>query len=300
MQAISAAKSELPEVLAVGAIYRDRIVRDQEEVCSIGGVSTNLVRHLAQAGIAVELLVMLEPGPLGEQALEACRGLPIKVVATRVSGSMGEFHVALDSGGQTRIIAVRHPDGSLPAIHLDLLRGRVRCADFLLIELGVPRELVDAALDLGRRCGGSRVGLPTRVETVGDWPVILRQLDLLILNSAEAAAILGTREPIDFAQASVASERLLSYGLKSVVLSCGARGAVVAASGEPTQWIPAPEVDVVSTLGAGDALAAGTVIGLARGLSAAAAVSQAMPRVRRVLQSVEAFPTPSKTRHAHE
>jgi sugar/nucleoside kinase (ribokinase family) len=256
-------------------------------------------RHLAQADFDVDMLTMLEPGLVGDEALEAYRGLPINVVTTRVVGSMGEFRVAL-ADGVTRVVGVRHPDCPLPPAHIELLHERIRRADFLVIELGMPRELVSAALDAGRQHGLCRIGLPTRVDTIQNWAELLGELEVLILNCQEAASILGVgvglglglggREPLEVAQAPAAIEALLAHGLRVVVITFDSRGAVVAEQGEPMQWVPAPEVEVVSTLGAGDALAAGTIIGLAQGLSAPVAVCQAMPRVRQVLQSMLAFP----------
>jgi sugar/nucleoside kinase (ribokinase family) len=286
---VSRSGNDRPATLAVGAIYRDLVAHGQHVEISIGGVCNNVSRHLAQAGLDVDMLTMLEPGLVGDEALEAYRGLPINVVTTRVGGSLGEFRVAL-TDGVTRVLGVRHPDCPLPPAHIELLHERVRHADFLVIELGMPRELVSAALDVGKERGLCRIGLPTRVDTIQNWAELLGELEVLILNCQEAASILEFHEPLEVAQAPAAIEALLAHGLQVVVITFDSRGAVVAAPGEPTQWVPAPEVDVVSTLGAGDALAAGTIIGLAQGLSAPVAVRQAMPRVRQVLQSMVAFP----------
>lgn len=278
-------------MVALGAIYNDVIVRGQERAHSIGGVCNNVCRHLAQAAVEVELLVMLEPGELGDRALSDYEGLSIHVAATRVAQSMGLFEVSIEDGGEPRIVSVEHPTASLPAEHLELLERRIGTAELLVVELGVQRELVDAALAISKRHGLRRLGLPTRVDTVEDWPALLTELDILILNRSEAAALLRAPAPLTPGQAQVALERFLEFGLDIAIITFDASGTAVAERGKPTEIIPAPQLEVVSTLGAGDALAAGTIAGIVRGRSAADAVREAMPRVQRVLRSVEAFPS---------
>lgn len=98
---------------------------------------------------------------------------------------------------------------------------------------------------------------------------LLTDLDVLVCNESEAAALLGhqiTRET-----ALVAAVSLHERGPRAVVLSLGADGAV-AADPDGVWHIPAPSVETVDTTGAGDALCGALSAWLASGESLREAV----------------------------
>ena len=76
-------------------------------------------------------------------------------------------------------------------------------------------------------------------------------LDPIVVNEHEAAFLLGNKVEGVGGAISAAPE-LLALGPKSVVITVGEDGAVFS-DGESTEHLPAPEVDVVDTTGAGDA-----------------------------------------------
>lgn len=76
-----------------------------------------------------------------------------------------------------------------------------------------------------------------------------------------------TGQPLESHAAILAAARELSmrYGIASVVISMGKQGAIFV-EGDETLWAVPPAVKVKSTVGAGDAMVAGTVAGKLRGL----------------------------------
>jgi fructokinase len=79
---------------------------------------------------------------------------------------------------------------------------------------------------------------------------------LVRANRAEALAIARTEDPRE------AAEEIARLGAELAVVTLGAEGAVVRGACEAE--LPAPRVDVVSTLGAGDAFMGTFVAGLAQ------------------------------------
>jgi 1-phosphofructokinase family hexose kinase len=77
-------------------------------------------------------------------------------------------------------------------------------------------------------------------------------------------------EKLEGADAIVRAARSLMkrYNISSVVVSMGKEGAIFV-EGDETIWAVPPPVEVKSTVGAGDAMVAGTVAGKIRGLSLA-------------------------------
>jgi ribokinase len=138
----------------------------------------------------------------------------------------------------------------------------------------VPLAARRAVLDLGTRHRFFRVASYSSAEIVpavreGD----LREVDLLAMNLDEAAAAAGIpaegRQAADVAEAAV---RALStnYGGLWLTITAGGQGSW-SWDGAVLRYVPAFDVPVVSTAGAGDAHLAGTVTGLAVGMGLAQA-----------------------------
>ena len=93
---------------------------------------------------------------------------------------------------------------------------------------------------------------------------VLPMIDYLFPNETEAAFLTGMSE--EEADYEGMAERLLAKGIGHVVIKAGEKGCY-AASPEDHFSIPALEVPVVDTTGAGDNLVAGFMDALLRGQS---------------------------------
>jgi ribokinase len=100
-------------------------------------------------------------------------------------------------------------------------------------------------------------------------PELLDDTDVLVVNEAEARMLTDVHEPADVR----ACCRRLAARDRAVVVTRGARGALLAHGGTIAEQI-APSVDVVDTVGAGDAFAAALAAALDRGAEFAAAVRE--------------------------
>jgi 2-dehydro-3-deoxygluconokinase len=94
---------------------------------------------------------------------------------------------------------------------------------------------------------------------------ILPFLDVLRVSAPDETRVIAeTDEP------AAAARTLRARGVPTVLVGCGADGAVVAA-GEEIERIPAPGVECIDSTGAGDALTGGFLHGLLAGLGPVAA-----------------------------
>lgn len=110
---------------------------------------------------------------------------------------------------------------------------------------------------------GVRTTLDTSWDSTGRWSRIdpyLPLVDVFAPSLAEARAISGE------ATAESASEWILAHGAEAAVIHAGDRGAYVASSSY-RGWIPACQVDVVDSTGAGECFDAGLIFGLCSGWS---------------------------------
>jgi sugar/nucleoside kinase (ribokinase family) len=113
------------------------------------------------------------------------------------------------------------------------------------------------------RARGTRVVLDVAVPAGSSLSLeaasaLLPLADYVVPNADEARALTGESEP------SRQAERLLERGAHTVVVKLGERGAYVRSAGEAFE-VPAPPVEVVEPSGAGDAFAAGLVLGILEG-----------------------------------
>ncbi|HNQ34616.1 MAG TPA: 1-phosphofructokinase family hexose kinase [bacterium] len=85
--------------------------------------------------------------------------------------------------------------------------------------------------------------------------------EILKVNLFELARLTGTRHPAGQAEVIRGVRRLLGCGIKNVVVTLGAEGAL-ALDEKDGWWARPPRVKARSTIGAGDALSAGLLHGL--------------------------------------
>jgi sugar/nucleoside kinase (ribokinase family) len=172
-------------------------------------------------------------------------------------------------------------------------RTRMVKLEAYLFQTPAGHALAEHAAELARSAGGkvalslsstSVVGL--KREALLDF--VDRLADVVLGDVEEVEALLGA--PAEAALASASAGRTLAVTL-------GAQGSLVAANGETVRLPAWPVERVVDTTGAGDQYAAGLLFGLARGLPparagelgsrcAAEVITQPGPRPQRSLRSL--------------
>lgn len=132
--------------------------------------------------------------------------------------------------------------------------------DHLLMQGNLGADVTKTCLDAARARGVLTILNPSPLGAA------LPEADVVVVNTVEAEALAGLADP------AAAARRLSRDGEASVIVTLGARGALLLERGEP-RLLPAPEVDAVDTSGAGDVFA-GVLSGcLARGLPLVASVT---------------------------
>ncbi|TQM68496.1 sugar/nucleoside kinase (ribokinase family) [Actinomadura hallensis] len=173
------------------------------------------------------------------------------------------------------ILPIR-PDGGRPSFHvpganLTLTAGAVgpgllSAAD--VVHLGGPDVtfgLNDPAFfEMLAQARGT--GTVVTMDLLSNMPDLLRgaaaflpHVDHFLPNEEQAVAMTGHDDPDKAARA------LLAQGPRTVVITLGGEGSLVATAGG-VERLPVLPVDVVDTTGCGDAYCAGFITGIARGL----------------------------------
>ncbi len=177
------------------------------------------------------------------------------IAVIQVDSSTGQNSITLVSGANARVAA--------DSVRTDLAAS-CGLGDIICLQLEIPFESVRAALEVGRQ-----VGSVTVLNAVPFDPAasdLLSMVDVLIVNEIEAGQLLGSG-PISVSDTCAAAARLKDLGIReAVIITLGSHGAWV--SGDSFGLlVPAREVTVVDTTGAGDAFCGAFCAWLASGES---------------------------------
>jgi sugar/nucleoside kinase (ribokinase family) len=268
-----------PAVVCAGLIIADLFVsplrslpRPGELVVSdgflldAGGCAVNTAVILARLGVRTGLVGKVgddEHGGWLRRSLARKRVL-VDGVSTGQRSATSQTVILPVDGEDRRYIHVPGANAELCAADIaPVLPGvRVLAIGGYLALPGLDPEGV-ADLLAGARKRGTATLLDVVVPRGADDPVkalrpVLPHVDCFLPNKDEARLITGHGDPADQAGA------LLELGCASVVITCGAEGAVYADPARVIRVRPFP-VEAVDGSGAGDAFTAGIILGLIEG-----------------------------------
>ncbi|MGH8861470.1 MAG: PfkB family carbohydrate kinase [Jatrophihabitantaceae bacterium] len=225
-----------------------------------GGKGANQAAAAAALSSSVAMI-----GRVGDDS--AGRWLVEELVARGVASSVhvtagvptGTATVAVEDGSGENLIVVA--PGANGAVTPDDVRiDVVRDAAVVLVQLEIPLDAVDAALS---HAGGLAVLNPAPPCALP--ATLLSRVDVLVPNEWELARLASVAPIRRSTGELIPLARSVTPG--DVVVTMGARGAlVVPRSGAPSV-VPPPAVDVVDTTGAGDCFCGALCVALAGGVS---------------------------------
>eukprot|EP00210_Caulerpa_lentillifera_P000895 g866.t1 len=144
------------------------------------------------------------------------------------------------------------------------IEQEIRTAGAVLLQ----REIPDSVNEFVARIASS-ASIPVVLDAGGiDTPLsstILPYLDVLSPNETELARLTGMEVSND-SQVELAAKKLLSMGVKSVLVKLGARGCIFISNSEKLRQKAIPVIKVVDTTGAGDCFTAAFIVGLLEGM----------------------------------
>ncbi|MFG2697559.1 ribokinase [Kitasatospora sp. NPDC048407] len=274
----------MPSITVVGSVNRDLVLTVQDLprpgetvlaegfVEGVGGKGANQAVAAARLGSRVRLVARV--GADAEPILRAlaAEGVDVAAVLPAEDASTGIASVVVDRAGENTIVV--NPGANAALAIADLPEQLASAAsDVLLLQHEIAPEVVAAAALRARQQGGTVVLNPAPARPV--TREVLTAVDVLVPNLGELASLLGVERPTGPEGARELLENAeLPCG--AVVVTLGADGALVKQPGRPAVHLPAPEVEAVDTVGAGDTFCGALADSLARGTDLLAAAERAV------------------------
>ena len=262
-------------VLVIGSINVDVTIRTQRiptagetihgrgpEIFP-GGKGANQAVAAAKLGATVTMAGAVGDDPYADAALQGLTTSGVDLhYLLKVPGPSGMAFITVDDDGNNMIVVTPGANAAMNAMRMDQLRAEVTTSDLIVLQGEIPIDGLSRAIELANH----RVVL--NLAPVVDLPsYLLSRADPLIVNEHEGRLALGVMTGTD-PDASLSDEdvlqRLIEHGVRSVIMTRGEQGALVA-DRDGLAAVPSPKVKVVDTTGAGDAFVGATVAALAEG-----------------------------------
>jgi len=279
-------QSDKPRIVIVGSFVTDLVFRAPRRPMKgetliglefglfTGGKGYNQAVAAARMGAQVYMVGRLGTDIFGDMFMRSLGNEGINsdyVVRDPEVGTGVASPVIYEAEGDNSIILMPRANMRLSLPDVEAAREVIASADVLLLQLEVPVETSMGAAKIACSGGVTVVFNPAPARSLP--PEIFRLITIITPNEIEAGQL--TNIPAnDDAGARAAARHLREMGVTRVILTLGARGALMFGPEGETEF-PAYKVKVVDPTAAGDAFSGGLAVALARGQSPAEAVKYA-------------------------
>jgi ribokinase len=236
-------------------------IRGEGFAIALGGKGFNQAIAAGRAGVESAMLGNIGTDNFGDDFMKAFKeeGVSASDIERHSDIGTGVAHIAVQTsdGDNCIIITPLSNDRSTPE-YIERHKETILNSDILLLqnELLQPGNL--AAAKIAKENGVKVVLTPAPIK---DATAFAGLCDLVVPNEGEAEALTGVSSDNPEEQAKALTKL---FGCKDVVITLGPKGAFVT-DGTRSEFISAPKVEAVDTIGAGDTMCANLAAKLALG-----------------------------------
>ena len=227
-----------------------------------GGKGANQAVALSRLGIPTSMAGRVGDDLYGRMYMEHFQktGTQVHALGMDANAGTGVAAIEVDDAGENHIIVVPGANDTCTPAWLDEIFPFISDCDIFLLQLEIPLETVQAAVDRLHALNKMIILDPAPARPLSRD--LLSKVSIVTPNATELVTISG-----DMAESAGVQERaihLLKQGVSCVVHKSGANGSYIAL---PDRWthIPSFKVKAVDSTAAGDTFNGGLAAGLAMG-----------------------------------
>jgi len=274
-----------PRIAVVGSAnidlttFADRFPKPGETIfgqsfnLGFGGKGANQAVAARLCGADVFMVARVGSDLFGPATIENFRKQGIDATHVKqVQGvSSGVAPIFVEPSGQNRILVVKGANDEIKPADVDAAGDMLKSVDCIVLQFEIPVETVYYTIAFARKHGIRCILNPAPAQAVD--MAALKELDYFVPNEHEAETITGAAvKAVD--DAMNCAGKLLASGIRRVIITLGANGALLAGR-EATEHVAAFPVNCIDSTGAGDAFIGSFAVFLGEGIPEKEAVRRA-------------------------
>ena len=226
-----------------------------------GGKGANQAVAAAKVGAEVFFIAKLGEDIFAEHSLENFKKEKVntKHVVQTGEAPSGVALIMVDEKGNNSIVVAPGANNTLLPADVKKAESDIESCGAVVAQLEVPLETVEFAAKLANEAGVPFILDPAPARELS--PELLAMVDVLTPNETEAQILTGI-EVTDEESARAAAGNLLGRGIKTVIVTLGDKGYLLADS-EESKYVSGRKVDAVDSTAAGDAFTGSLAVGIA-------------------------------------
>ena len=238
-----------------------------------GGKGANQAVASRLCGAEVFMIARVGSDLFGPATIEnfKTQGIDATHVKQLQGVSSGVAPIFVEPSGQNRILVVKGANDRLMPADVEAAADTLKSVDCMVLQFEIPLETVYYSVRFAREKGIRCIVNPAPAQ-----PADLKALDGLdyfVPNESEAETITGM--PVrNLDDAKKCAEKLLTGGMKRVIITLGANGSLLA-SRDAMEHVGPFQVKSIDSTGAGDAFIGSFAVFLGEGLPEREAVRRA-------------------------
>ena len=254
---------------------------------SLGGVGRNIAHNLSLLSNSVKLVTAFGDDDYAKQIIASCNNLKIDIHDSLISR---------DDVTSTYLYITRE-DGDMELAINDMSIYRKMTPDFIMskanlmengtlvaVDANLPEETITA---IAKNTKAPIFAEPVSAAKAYKFKKVLKYIHTITPNILEAEILSDMKiDPDNKASISAAADKLLSEGVKQVIITMGSNG-VYYKNAESEEFLSPVKAKLVNTTGAGDALFAGVATGFCKGLTLGESVRLGMAAAAITMETTE-------------